>query len=70
MIRRKTYDKLPLQGNVYPMPTMAYIEDNYVRLNILASQPSGVACLQSGKDLSNFIVRSNHRTCHLSSLKI
>jgi alpha-mannosidase II len=49
MLRRKTYDKLPLQGNVYPMPTMAYIEDDYMRFTILASQPSGVACLKSGK---------------------
>jgi hypothetical protein len=51
MIRRKTYDKLPLQGNVYPMPTMAYIEDDYMRFTILAAQPSGVACLKSGKFL-------------------
>jgi alpha-mannosidase II len=49
MIRRKTYDKLPLQGNVYPMPTMAYIEDDYMRFTILASQPSGVGCLKTGK---------------------
>jgi alpha-mannosidase II len=49
MIRRKTYDKLPLQGNVYPMPTMAYIEDDYMRFTVLASQPSGVACLKPGK---------------------
>jgi alpha-mannosidase II len=49
MIRRKTYDKLPLQGNVYPMPTMTYIEDDYMRFTILASQPSGVACLKPGK---------------------
>jgi hypothetical protein len=49
MIQRKTYDKLPLQGNVYPMPTMAYIEDDYMRFTILASQPSGVACLKPGK---------------------
>ncbi len=48
MIRRKTYEKIPLQGNVYPMPSMAYIEDNSTRLTILAGQPSGVACLKSG----------------------
>ncbi|CAF3685423.1 unnamed protein product [Adineta steineri] len=48
MIRRKTYDKLPLQGNVYPMPTMAYIEDDRMRFTILASQPSGVTCLKPG----------------------
>jgi len=27
---------------------MAYIEDDYMRFTILASQPSGVACLRSG----------------------
>jgi hypothetical protein len=26
MIRRKRYDKLPLQANFYPVPTMAYIQ--------------------------------------------
>ncbi|UJR15510.1 hypothetical protein I4U23_002451 [Adineta vaga] len=48
MIRRKTYEKLSLQGNVYPMPTMAYIEDDSTRFTILTGQPSGVACLKSG----------------------
>ena len=48
MTRRKTYDKLPLQGNVYPMPTMAYIEDDRLRLTLLVGQPSGVASLKAG----------------------
>ncbi|CAF3632237.1 unnamed protein product [Rotaria sordida] len=48
MIRRTTYGKLPLQGNVYPMPTMAYIEDNFMRFTILSGQSSGVACLKPG----------------------
>ena len=51
MIRRKTYEKLPLQGNVYPMPTMAYIEDDSMRFTVLAGQPSGVACLKPGKTI-------------------
>ena len=52
MIRRKTYGKIPLQGNVYPMASMAYLEDQFLRLNILAGQPSGVASLKSGKRVS------------------
>ncbi|CAF2556746.1 unnamed protein product [Rotaria sp. Silwood2] len=48
MIRRKTYSKIQLQGNVYPMPTMAYIEDDHMRFTVLSGQPSGVACLKSG----------------------
>lgn len=31
------------------MPAMAYIEDDHMRLTVLAGQPSGVACLKSGK---------------------
>lgn len=49
MIQRKTYEKLPIQGNVYPMASMAYIEDDSMRLTILSGQPSGIACLKSGK---------------------
>jgi len=48
MIRRKAYEKMPLQGNVYPMPTMSYIEDDYLRFTVLASQSSGITCLKSG----------------------
>lgn len=48
MIRRKVYEKMPLQGNVYPMPTMSYIEDDYLRFTVLASQSSGITCLKSG----------------------
>ncbi|UJR31177.1 hypothetical protein I4U23_018684 [Adineta vaga] len=47
-IRRKTYSKIPLQGNVYPMPAMAYIEDDHMRFSVIAGQPSGVASLKSG----------------------
>lgn len=42
MARRKWYDKIPLQGNVYPLPSLAYIEDNWTRLNVLSAQPLGV----------------------------
>jgi len=28
MIKRKNYSKLPIQGNYYPVPSMAYIQVN------------------------------------------
>jgi alpha-mannosidase II len=52
-MRRKTYSKLPLQGNVYPMPSLAYIEDDHMRFTVLSGQPSGVACLKSGNYFKN-----------------
>uniref|UniRef100_A0A6P7GJW8 Alpha-mannosidase n=1 Tax=Diabrotica virgifera virgifera TaxID=50390 RepID=A0A6P7GJW8_DIAVI len=32
LLRRRRFKKLPLQANYYPIPTMAYIEDEYTRL--------------------------------------
>lgn len=34
------------------MPAMAYIEDDHVRLTVIAGQPSGVACLKSGNSFA------------------
>ena len=49
LVRRKTMAKLPLQGNFYPMPTMALVQDAHTRLSVLAAQPQGVASLKPGQ---------------------
>lgn len=53
LVRRKTVVKLPLQGNFYPMPTMALLQDSIHRLSILSAQSHGVASLEQGLFLSN-----------------
>uniref|UniRef100_A0ABM0LVX2 Alpha-mannosidase 2-like n=1 Tax=Saccoglossus kowalevskii TaxID=10224 RepID=A0ABM0LVX2_SACKO len=44
--KRKYLTKVPLQGNVYPMPLMAYLEDDTSRLTLHTAQPLGVASLE------------------------
>uniref|UniRef100_A0A0B7BKR3 Glycosyl hydrolase family 38 C-terminal domain-containing protein n=1 Tax=Arion vulgaris TaxID=1028688 RepID=A0A0B7BKR3_9EUPU len=48
MQQRKYYHKLTLQGNVYPMPTMAYLQDKNKRVSVLSAQSAGVANLVPG----------------------
>eukprot|EP01018_Ginkgo_biloba_P022636 Gb_26182 [translate_table: standard] len=48
-IRRETYDKIPLQGNYYPMPSLAFLQDsNGCRFSIHSRQSLGVASLKNG----------------------
>ncbi|GAU90007.1 hypothetical protein RvY_02489 [Ramazzottius varieornatus] len=48
LIRRKMHSKLHIQGNLYPMPAAAYIEDAEHRFTLLTKQPLGVASFSSG----------------------
>ncbi|KAL3288965.1 hypothetical protein HHI36_003408 [Cryptolaemus montrouzieri] len=48
IIKRKRFSKLPIQANFYPMPTMAYIEDQNTRLTIISGSPLGCSSLKSG----------------------
>lgn len=41
MTKRQRLDKVPFQGNVYPIPSMAYLEDKNTRLYLLSGQPLG-----------------------------
>lgn len=48
-VKRKTYQKIPLQGNFYPMPTAAVLQDKNNRMTLFSGQPLGVASLKKGK---------------------
>ncbi|XP_056002675.1 alpha-mannosidase 2-like [Ostrea edulis] len=48
MIKHKTFDKLPIQAYMYPMPAMAFIEDDKTRFSVLTAQSLGVVSLQTG----------------------
>lgn len=49
MSRRETYDKIPLQGNYYPMPSLAFMQgSNGRRYSVHTRQSLGVASLKEG----------------------
>jgi alpha-mannosidase II len=49
MIRRRRFDKLPIQAHFFPMPSAAYIEGISRRLSLFSQQPGGVASLKPGQ---------------------
>ncbi|XP_022739187.1 alpha-mannosidase 2-like [Durio zibethinus] len=49
MSRRETYDKIPLQGNYYPMSSLAFMQgSNGQRFSVHSRQAVGAASLQEG----------------------
>lgn len=49
MIKRVRYNKLPLQGNYYPVASQAFIQDQQSRLSLLSAQPVGGSSLKAGQ---------------------
>ncbi len=49
LMKRQTYTKLTLQGNFYPMPTSALVQDTNHRVTLFSGQPLGVASLKQGE---------------------
>lgn len=49
MSRRETYDKIPLQGNYYPMSSLAFIQNSLgLRFSVHSRQSLGAASLKNG----------------------
>lgn len=49
MSRRETYDKIPLQGNYYPMPALAFMQgSDGLRFSVHTRQSLGAASLKDG----------------------
>ena len=47
--QHKYKSKLHTQGNFFPMPSTAFIQDSSTRLSLLGSEPHGAASLAQGK---------------------
>ena len=48
MKRKRRLDKLPIGANYYPIPSMAYIQDEKSRLTLVSKQPLGGSSLKLG----------------------
>ncbi|CAH1437672.1 unnamed protein product [Lactuca virosa] len=48
MSRRETYDKIPIQGNYYPMPSLAFMQSEGQRFSVHTRQSLGVASPKNG----------------------
>ena len=49
MKRKRRLDKLPIGANYFPIPSMAYIQDDKSRLTLVTKQPLGGSSLKSGQ---------------------
>ncbi|TNN79412.1 Alpha-mannosidase 2 [Liparis tanakae] len=49
MQQRRTLEKLPLQANVYPMSSAAFVQDAASRLTLLSAQSQAAAALRPGE---------------------
>ena len=49
MKRKRRLDKLPIGANYFPIPSMAYIQDEKSRLTLITKQPLGGSSLKSGQ---------------------
>ena len=47
--KRKILQKLPIQGNVFPMPSGAFVQDVKLSMSLLPAQPAGVSSAKTAK---------------------
>ena len=69
MQKRKTLDKIPIQANFYPLPSMAFLQDKSTRLTLLSSQPNGVASLHQGNHNNILLLERFSNDCRKTKTK-